>query len=113
VAPVRIDSPKQGERVRDIVTITGLADSPDFVAYRLEFGAGNPPVAWNLIGRFEKKQTGGGLGLWNTAGLAEGKYTLRLVLEDAQRGELSTFITVTIGKGGTTVKPTATPKPRR
>jgi membrane peptidoglycan carboxypeptidase len=111
-APVRIDSPKTGERVKNVVTITGKADSADFVAYRLEFGAGNPPLEWKLILRSTNRQTGGGLGLWNTKDLPDGLYTLRLVLEDKNRGELSTYVVVSIGEGGNIrVSPTFTPTP--
>ena len=58
------------------------------------------------------QQSNGGLGLWNLNGLADGTYTIRLVLEDAKRGELSTFITVIVGKGvavPTPTKPTGQP----
>jgi len=108
--PVRIDTPADGAKLGGVVEITGKADSPDFAAYRLEFGEGSPPLAWNLLLRSEQRQPDGGLGLWNTVGLAPGTYTLRLVVEDRVRGELSTFITVTIGAGGNTRGgPTPTP----
>lgn len=109
-APVRLDSPRQGARVRDVVTIEGMADSPDFLAYRLEYGAGNPPLEWNVIMRSETKQTDGGLGFWNTDGLPDGLYTLRLVVEDAVRGELSTFVVVTVGEN-IRRSPSPTPTP--
>ncbi len=112
-APVRIDAPKNGARVKDIVTITGKADSEDFVAYRIEFGAGNPPLEGKPILRSETRQAGGGLGLWNTDGLPDGMYTLRIVLEDKKRGELSTYVVVSIGASGNIrVSPTFTPTPR-
>lgn len=111
-ATLRIDTPKQGETLKGVVQITGKADSPDFVAYRLEFGLGNPPTAWQLLLRTETKQTTGGLGLWNLADLPEGVYTLRLVVEDSVRGELSTFVIVTVGANGNIrVSPTFTPTP--
>ena len=66
--------------------------------------------AWTLITRSETPQPNGGLGLWNTAGLADGVYTLRLVLETKDRGELSTFVTVSIGSNiSTNATPTASP----
>ena len=114
-APVRIDSPKQGEHVKGIVPITGAADSADFVAYRVEYGVSTVPLEWKLIARSTQKQPNGGLGLWNLSGMADGIYTLRLVLEDAKRGELSTFITVIVGKGAavpTPTKPTGQPTAR-
>jgi membrane peptidoglycan carboxypeptidase len=116
-APVSIDAPRSGDRLRGIVSITGKADSEDFIAYRVEFGFGNPPLAWTVLIRSETKQPGGGLAVWNTDGLAPGTYTVRVVLEDRKRGELSTFITVTIGAppgGGNTGRPTpptSSPRP--
>ena len=117
-APVQIDAPKDGADIKGIVDIKGKADSDAFVAYRVEFGFGTQPLEWKLISRSEQRQPGGGLAVWNTDGLANGTYTVRLVIEDADRGELSTFITVMIGKapeatpfGGKspTPKPTGTP----
>jgi hypothetical protein len=99
-APVRITSPRSGERMDRIVEITGEAASEGFIAYRLEFGFGDPPpLGWSQILRSETPQEGGGLGLWNTADLPDGEYTLRLVLEDRDRGELSTYVVVRIGNG--------------
>jgi len=110
VAPISIDRPRTGSHVSGIVLINGKADDSQFLAYRLEFGLGTPPVAWTVLTRSEKPQPGGGLGLWNTDGLPDGTYTLRLVLETKDRGELSTFITVSIGSN-TRTSATATPKP--
>jgi membrane carboxypeptidase/penicillin-binding protein PbpC len=109
-APVRIDAPRQNANVKGVVNITGMADSDDFVAYRLEFGEGSPPLEWKTIMRSETKQPGGGLGLWQTTGLPDGTYTLRLVIEDKVRGELSTFVVVTIGDN-IRRSPSPTPKP--
>jgi hypothetical protein len=98
------------------VQITGKADSEDFAAYRVEYGLGNPPLEWKLLIRSETKQPGGGLALWNLDGLPAGTYTLRVVLEDRKRGELSTFVIVTIGEsssgGGGTPGATPVPRPR-
>ena len=78
----------------------------------MEIGLGDPPLSWSLLDRSTNKQPNGGLALWNTAGLPDGLYSLRLVVEDAQRGELSTFITVQ-ARGEHPADPpfTATPNP--
>ena len=109
-SPVEISSPKNGSTVKNVVYIYGKADTPDFIAYRLEFGAGPNPTEWTLITRSTDRPVNNGLGLWNTADLPDGTYTLRLVLEDKTRGELSTFATVTIG-ANIRVSPTFTPVP--
>jgi membrane peptidoglycan carboxypeptidase len=112
VPAVSIDKPKSGDKVKGKVAITGKADSPDFVAYRIEFGAGNPPLQWTSILRTETKQPGGGLGFWDTTDLPDGLYTLRIVVEDSVRGELSTFVVVSVGSGGNSrTSPTPVPTP--
>jgi membrane peptidoglycan carboxypeptidase len=113
LAPVQILSPRQGDKLKDrtYVSVTGKADSADFTAYRVEFGLGNPPLEWKLIVRSEQPQKGGGLALWNIAGLPDGTYTLRVVVEDKKRGELSTFVVVTVGKGGSATNATPNPSP--
>jgi membrane peptidoglycan carboxypeptidase len=112
-APVSIVSPRTGDKLKDktFVSITGQASSPDFTAYRVEYGAGSPPLEWHLIVRSEQPQASGGLALWNLAGVPDGTYTVRLVLEDKKRGELSTFVTVSVGNGTTRASPTAVPSP--
>ncbi len=113
-APVELLSPRTGERLTGVQNISGKATSEGFIAYRLEFGAGNPPVEWTLLLRSETPQPGGGLGIWNVRDLPPGTYTLRLVIEDRDRGELSTFVVVNIGeniRGSPTAGPRATPTP--
>ncbi len=108
--PVAIASPVDGQTVKGGVSIVGKATTDDFTSYRLEYGLGSPPLAWRQISQSTQKQTGGELGQWDTSGLADGEYTLRLVLEDAKRGELTTYITVYIGTGGNVRhSPTSTP----
>jgi hypothetical protein len=111
VAPIRIANPRDGQRVPRIVEIAGQADGPGFVAYRLEYGEGDPPLAWTTLLRSETPQPGGGLALWNTDGLPPGDYTLRLIMETSDRGELSTYIVVRIGSSGAFpgITPTAEP----
>jgi hypothetical protein len=109
-APVQLKTPKQNQRVGRIVEITGKAADAEFVAYRLEFGLGDPPAAWTLILRQETPQEDGGLGLWNTEDLPDGVYTLRLVLETRTRGELSTYVVVRIGSN-TRTSPSPQPSP--
>jgi len=96
-APVVILGPRNNARVEGAVQIVGKADDPQFLAYRVEYGLGSPPVAWTLLLRSETPQPGGGLAIWNTADMEPGTYTVRLVLETKDRGELSTFINVRIG----------------
>ena len=107
-SPVEISSPKSGSTVKGVVYVYGKADTPDFAAYRLEYGAGPAPAEWTLITRSTDRPVNNGLGLWNASDLPDGSYTLRLVLEDKTRGELVTSVVVTIG-ANIRVSPTFTP----
>jgi membrane peptidoglycan carboxypeptidase len=108
-APIAFLSPRNGAALSGIIQISGKADDPNFLAYRVEYGAGSPPLAWTTILRSEVPQPGGGLALWKVDDLEPGTYTLRLVMETKDRGELSTFVTVTVGAGAS---PGRTPRAR-
>jgi len=111
-APVRIDSPRSGSFLRNTVEISGKADSENFVAYRVEWGAGAAPTEWNLLAFEDDKESGGELAEWDVRDLEDGVYTIRLVLLDSERGELSVFVTVNVGENrrrSSTPVPTQTP----
>jgi membrane carboxypeptidase/penicillin-binding protein PbpC len=112
-APVRIDSPRSGAFLKNEVRITGKADSDAFVAYRVEWGAGSQPEAWNVLVLEDDAESGGELAEWDVSDLDDGVYTIRLVLLDGERGELATFVTVNVGENRrTSATPAPTPTPR-
>lgn len=84
--PARIDNPAANSPVTGNVAIRGRATSEDFKQYRLEWGRGENPSAWVRISSSTNAVTGGTLGQWDTATLANGVYTLRIVLEDEKLG---------------------------
>lgn len=47
-------------------------------SYVLDVGAGRDPTGWQTIARSDAAVQGGLLGIWQTAGLAPGEYTVRL-----------------------------------
>jgi hypothetical protein len=99
--------------VSGTVTVTGRATSQRFRSYRLEYGAGESPSSYTRISGGDEEEDSGTLARWNTSGLEEGVYTLRLVVEDRSRGPISASVTVRIGApAGPTPGPTGTP-PRR
>jgi len=117
--PVLITVPASGATVSGVVTVTGRAASGDFESYRLEYGAGASPAAWTVIQESTAPVSDAVLGSWNTSSLAAGTYTLRLVVRDRGRGELSTITTVSVGRRGSPTPvssprplPTSTPTPR-
>lgn len=80
-AVVNITAPRPGAGVGGEVTITGSAAAEVFDYYVLEYGAGPNPTLWvTMGGQVTTPVRGAVLGTWNTNGLAEGIYTLRLTL---------------------------------
>jgi len=84
-----ISTPQPGATVRGTVTIAAKAlpaeGGAGFEYWKLEFGPGYVPVQWALIGEqhFEPSDPGNSdLVRWDTTGLPNGPYTLRLVVVD-------------------------------
>jgi membrane peptidoglycan carboxypeptidase len=107
--PAVIFSPTAGQNVGGVVQVIGRASSANFVGYVLEYGSGVSPNGWTPIAQGNAKVESGPLGTWNTQGLAPGPYTLRLVVQDRQRGQM--VATVTVNVGAPTPTPVATPTP--
>jgi len=87
---VQITSPEVNTEVRGIVPIVGSALVPGFSYYKVEFGNGHDPSQWALVGSMhETTVVNGQLELWDTTGLPDGVYTLRLraVKQDGNYGE--------------------------
>jgi hypothetical protein len=91
-----ISSPNSGTSVRGEVAIAGSAQASSFVRYSLDFGSGVTPTSWSPIGPPKTQQVNNStLGVWDTRGLADGVYTLRLTVQDSQRSDvLSLPVTV-------------------
>ena len=78
-AEVAIIRPRPFSYVRDVVEIWGNARGGNFSHYRLEFGPGLSPSQWTRIGPDHGNQVDHNvLEYWDTRGLPEGLYTLRL-----------------------------------
>ncbi|NTU84184.1 MAG: penicillin-binding protein, partial [Chloroflexales bacterium] len=72
------------------VFVSGTARGP----FTLEVGAGAQPEQWQLIGQNTIPVADGLLGVWSTAGLAPGEYTLRLRVTTPDGFSVSTTQTV-------------------
>jgi membrane peptidoglycan carboxypeptidase len=108
--PATIYTPLTGATVNGAVPIQGRAASPAFQAFRVEVGQGANPTVWVPIGQGFAAVQGGTLGIWNTNGLPNGTYTLRLTVLDAQRGPITATQQVNIGPNGAAGTP-PTPVP--
>ncbi|HEY7465755.1 MAG TPA: transglycosylase domain-containing protein, partial [Dehalococcoidia bacterium] len=103
--------PRNGQNVSGVVQILGRAVSPDFQLYKLEYGAGANPTKWTTILANPNPIETGTIGAWNTDGLPDGDYTLRLVVQDARRGDQAASVVIKIGKGASAAPtPVGTPR---
>ncbi len=86
-----ITRPEDGEVLHGVVTIEGSAAHPAFVAYELSFAYDpNPTDTWfPIVDDFQTPVSDGRLGLWDTTGITDGDYQLRLyvMLENDSRLE--------------------------
>lgn len=75
-----IQEPQGGEAIYGLFTIKGSASHPSFVAYQLSFAlTEDESETWFLLGEPQTNPVvEGGLGLWDTNGISDGDYRLRL-----------------------------------
>lgn len=72
--------PQGGEAISGVYTIRGSASHPSFLAYQLSFAQMDDPMeTWFLLGDPQTTPVQeGGIGLWETTGISDGEYRLRL-----------------------------------
>lgn len=80
---INISRPGVGARVAGRVAIYGTASRSDFQFYKVEYGQGEQPTRWNVINDIHKVPVSQGiLEEWDTSGLPNGTYWLRLTVVD-------------------------------
>jgi hypothetical protein len=77
-----LTSPQPGEVVTGLVTLRGTADHPAFNRFEVQFAyADDETDTWFSIGEpVDTPVIDGRLALWDTAGITDGDYTLRLLV---------------------------------
>ena len=107
-----IREPLGGEAIDGVVTIEGSASHPSFVSYDLSFShSNNPTGTWFQIGDAVRTIVSDGrLGLWDTTGITDGFYTLRLRVHLSNNIVLESFVEGLRIRNSTTIE-TATPQP--
>lgn len=92
-----------------VFPVTGSVGSKNLLDYAVEVGVGTAPASWFLIGRGTSPVSGGVLASWNTAGLPDGVYVLRLTARE-KTGEISqTFARPTLRRGAPAPLATGSP----
>jgi 1A family penicillin-binding protein len=109
---VRIEAP---EIASGVIDVRGTADIPEFAHYAVEYGVGPDPQGWGAVtGRVPAPVAEGLLARWDTRGLPDGEYTLRLLVADARGAVHESRTTLRIANAtptprATQARPTATP----
>ena len=101
-----ISSPQSLSSVRGTVSITGSALHPQFQRYTLEYTV-EPGENWTFLSESQSQVNNGLLGSWETAGLPDGNYSLRLRVV-RQDGNYDETLARNISVANRT-QPTATP----
>lgn len=109
-----IREPLGGEAIDRVVTIEGSASHPSFVSYDLSFAhSDNPTGTWFLIGdAVHTPVTDGRLGLWDTTGITDGFYSLRLRVHLSNNIMLESIVEGLRIRNSTPIE-TTTPQPDR
>ena len=96
-APVaRITRPAMDQVVRGNFPIDGFASSSRFQELRIEVGAGSQPDSWTQVLQSGEPATSGALAYWDTTGLSNGLYTIRLTVRDEQFGDAVATVRVRV-----------------
>ncbi len=110
--PMRIELSAPAEAEPGILTLTGSAEMSGFAYYYIEYGAGTEPGQWDRItDNVGTPVRNGLLARWDASLMAEGHYTLRLVVAniDGRAYEARAFIRIL--PGAPTLTPTSTVTP--
>ncbi|MBC7264500.1 MAG: hypothetical protein H5T64_09140 [Chloroflexi bacterium] len=80
---VCITSPAWDAQLSGVVQIVGTASIERFQFYKIEYGLGDNPEAWNSVGEVHREPVSNGLlGTWDVSGFPRGVYKLRLTVVD-------------------------------
>ena len=110
--PIAITSPAPQSQVNGIVSISGRAASPDFQSYRVDYRFDLGGEDWVTIGSSSRAVPDGTLIIWDTRTLEPGLYSIRLVVNDAERGEIITRVQLIVTATGPPTTPGVLPTPQ-
>jgi len=109
-----ITHPTSGQTVSGLVTVEGTADHPEFVRYDLAFAYANDPTpTWFIIAEAVGTPVHAGrLAIWDTSGITEGEYDVRLrVWTSAAEPLVAHVRDVRVSRSTPTSTATASPSP--
>jgi hypothetical protein len=104
--------PQRSGAISGLVTIEGSASHPSFVSYELSFAYDpNPTETWfPIVDSVQTPVIDGRLGIWDTSGIQDGLYQLRLIVLLENGATLEAFVTGLRIRNYTPIE-TSTPAP--
>ena len=102
-----ITSPTSGETVSGTIDIEGTAWDTNFKEYILEYSQGISPISWQTITTSTTPVSNDTLTSWNTAGVDDGTYTIKLTCEDEANNTSEDQVVVTVDNTAPTVEITS------
>ncbi|MFO7918088.1 MAG: PBP1A family penicillin-binding protein [Anaerolineae bacterium] len=110
--PARVSLQSLSAPLEGVVQISGSTEIPDFAYYVVERGLGDDPRQWRRVTPEIEAPVGDGvLCRWDTRGLENGTYTLRLVVVDGHGHRYEAREVVTLENATPTPSPTLTATP--
>lgn len=109
---IRITSLADGQQVQGQVDIVGAVVAPNFNRYQLEVASLNSPDSYTIVaGPFtDQRQPGASLGTWDTTGVPNGLYRLRLAAFANDGGYVYKVIQLGVNNIAPTAMPTSIPQ---
>ena len=80
--------------------IVGTAASQAMEGYEVQYGLGVTPGSWTTVSSGSNPVAGGTLASLDTTQVADGPYTIRVVLEDAEYGSVTSEVLVVVRNEG-------------
>ena len=96
---LRVNSPSATQTLAGTIGVLGRANSPGFLSYTVEWGRGSDPSSWIRIQQSTRRISSGLLANWDTTQVPNGAYTIRVLLEDSDRGTLRFAVPVVVDNG--------------
>lgn len=106
---IGISSPSTGQTVSGIVQVNGQATAANFNRYQIEVSPANSGSFGIIYGPVGTPVQNGLLGQWDTSGVPNGAYDLRLSMFSSTGGTASRTVTVVVNNVTPTLVPTPLP----
>jgi len=93
---VSIMSPVAGSLVSGSISVVGTAASAAMEDYQVQYGLGVSPSSWTTITTSSTLRVAETLATLDTTAVPDGPYTIRLVVNDQQYGQVTSEVLVVV-----------------